>query len=131
VAAAQPARRPAVTEYVVGVGTGHLLDRLRGGLTGAGLSRALLRSYRFLVERYVPGDRISLFGFSRGAYTARSLAGMIGRIGIVDRTGLSRRELRAAVRQAYQRYTRLRAEHAYLVSGRAEMPRARAASSVE
>ena len=39
-------------------------------------------------SEYRPGDRISLFGFSRGAYTARSLAGMIGRVGIVDRTGL-------------------------------------------
>jgi hypothetical protein len=95
---------------VPGVGTGDLLDRLRGGLTGWGLANALMEGYRFLVEEYRPGDRISLFGFSRGAYTARSLAGMIGGVGIVDRAGLGDRELEAAVRQAYGRYRALRAE---------------------
>jgi hypothetical protein len=70
--------------YVPGVGTGNPLDKLQGGLTGTGLSRALLKGYRFLADKYLPGDRISLFDFSRGAYTARSLAGMIGRVGIVD-----------------------------------------------
>ena len=96
--------------YVEGVGTGGLLNRLEGALTAAGLERTLLQGYRFLVDRYQAGDRISLFGFSRGAYTARSLAGMIGRVGIVDRTGLDDGQRDAAVRRAYERYRALRAE---------------------
>ena len=98
-------------KYVRGVGTGGgVLNRLKGGLTASGLDRTLIEGYRFLVDTYRPGDSVSLFGFSRGAYTARSLAGMIGRIGIVDRTGLHRSELDDAVRQAYQRYMALRTE---------------------
>jgi uncharacterized protein (DUF2235 family) len=102
---------PAVSHYVPGVGAGvGLADKLRSGLTGAGLTDALLDSYRFVVDEYRPGDRISLFGFSRGAYTARSLAGMIGRVGIVDRTGLDEQALAAAVRRAGARYEARRAE---------------------
>ena len=103
--------RPAVPHYVPGVGTRvGLVDKLRSGLTGAGLTEALLDGYRFVVDEYQSGDRISLFGFSRGAYTARSLAGMIGRVGIVDRTGLDDQALAAAVRQAGARYEALRAQ---------------------
>jgi T6SS, Phospholipase effector Tle1-like, catalytic domain len=99
---------PAVTHYVKGVGTGDLVNRLQGGLTGAGLSEALMAGYRFLVREYEPGDRISVFGFSRGAYTARSLAGMVGGVGIVDRGGLADDELDATVQRAYERYRSLR-----------------------
>ena len=102
---------PAIPHYVRGVGAGvGLADKLRSGLTGAGLTEALLDGYRFVVKEYSPGDRISVFGFSRGAYTARSLAGMIGRVGIVDRTGLDERGLTAAVARAGARYEALRAE---------------------
>ena len=97
-------------KYVKGVGTGDLVDRLRGGLAAAGLSDALLAGYRFLVDTYLPGDRISLFGFSRGAYTARSLAGMIGGVGLVDRTGLDEQGRDTAVQRAYERYQDLKAE---------------------
>jgi hypothetical protein len=101
---------PAVPHYVPGVGAGRdLANKLRSGLTAAGLTEALLDGYRFVVEEYRPGDRISLFGFSRGAYTARSLGGMIGRVGIIDRTGLDEQALTAAVRRAYARYEALRA----------------------
>jgi hypothetical protein len=102
---------PAVRHYVPGVGTGGgLANKLRGGLTAVGLTDALLNGYRFVVDEYQPGDQISLFGFSRGAYTARSLAGMIGRVGIVDRTNLHGHALTAAVRRAGARYEALRAE---------------------
>jgi uncharacterized protein (DUF2235 family) len=76
---------PQVIWYDQGVGTGNLLDRVRGGLTGYGLDENIARAYRFLVGNYVPGDEIFLFGFSRGAYTVRSLAGMIRKCGIVRR----------------------------------------------
>ena len=97
-------------EYVPGVGTADLWNRLRGGVTGWGLSTAILEGYRFLVGTYRPEDHISLFGFSRGAYTARSLAGMIAGVGIADGAGLDERQREAAVRQAFRRYQELRAE---------------------
>lgn len=69
--------------YHEGVGTGGLLDRIFGGAFGAGLAHNVLDCYRFFVLNYEPGDRICLFGFSRGAYTARSLAGMVRNCGIL------------------------------------------------
>ncbi len=101
---------PVIAKYVPGVGTGHLVDTLRGGLTGAGLGDALRDGYRFLVDTYRPGDRISLFGFSRGAYTARSLAGLVGRVGIADGHDLDERGRAAAVTWAYERYKALKDE---------------------
>jgi uncharacterized protein (DUF2235 family) len=74
------------TEYLVfyarGVGTS-AFDRLRGGAFGAGLSKNIRRAYRQLCYYYEPGDEIFIFGFSRGAYTARSLVGMIGSAGLL------------------------------------------------
>lgn len=81
---------PQIVFYHPGVGTSDRLDRFFGGGLGIGLSRAVREAYAFLVNNYVaptpgeiPGDEIFLFGFSRGAYTARSLAGLIGAIGIL------------------------------------------------
>lgn len=54
-----------------------------GGAFGRGLNKNLIDGYRFLALNYEPGDDIFVFGFSRGAYTARSLVGMIWRIGLV------------------------------------------------
>ncbi|AUD00598.1 DUF2235 domain-containing protein [Spirosoma pollinicola] len=68
--------------YDLGVGTGKGLDRFMGGLTGNGLLHNIFECYHFIAERYQPGDKIFLFGFSRGAYTVRSLAGLIGQFGI-------------------------------------------------
>jgi uncharacterized protein (DUF2235 family) len=56
-----------------------------GGAFGLGLRRNLRQLYQFLVDNYEPGDQIYIFGFSRGAYTARALAGLIANCGIVDR----------------------------------------------
>lgn len=74
----------------VGVATGvsHLADRLvsfLGGAIGAGLDDKIESAYRFLVLNYEPGDEIFVFGFSRGAYTARSLCGLIRKCGILRR----------------------------------------------
>jgi len=68
--------------YNAGVGT-RWYDRLSGGLIGTGLSENVRDGYRWLVENYDEGDEIYLFGFSRGAYTARSLAGIIARCGLL------------------------------------------------
>ncbi len=69
--------------YDRGVGTGSF-DRVRGGLLGLGLARNVELAYLWLSSRYRSGDRVFLFGYSRGAYTARSLAGLLGLCGVPD-----------------------------------------------
>jgi uncharacterized protein (DUF2235 family) len=56
-----------------------------GLATGYGLDDNVLASYHFLVENYEEGDQIYLLGFSRGAYTARVLAGLIHKVGLISR----------------------------------------------
>jgi uncharacterized protein (DUF2235 family) len=63
--------------YDPGVGTGTLVDRISGGAFGRGLSDNIKDAYRWLIYNYSAGDQIYVFGFSRGAYTARSLVGLI------------------------------------------------------
>ncbi|NEB05063.1 DUF2235 domain-containing protein [Streptomyces sp. SID13726] len=65
-----------------GVGT-KASERLRGGAFGWGLSEKVRDAYRFLVENFEPGDELYLFGFSRGAFTARSLAGLVRNSGVL------------------------------------------------
>ncbi|MEU5635177.1 DUF2235 domain-containing protein [Streptomyces rishiriensis] len=89
--------------YHSGVGT-ERRDRLRGGAFGMGLSRNILDAYRFLVETYEPDDELFLFGFSRGAFTARSLAGLLRNSGIL------RREHADRIPEAWSLY-RNRIEH--------------------
>ena len=75
-----------ITFYDDGVGTDKLRWRhVLGGAFGCGLSRNLRQLYAFIVMHYEPGDKLFLFGFSRGAYTVRSLAAMICRCGLLER----------------------------------------------
>lgn len=75
--------------YHRGVGAeGGPMDWLLGGIVGVGLSRNVLDAYHWLTTTYQPGDSIALFGFSRGAYTVRSLAGVIASGGLIDTTCL-------------------------------------------
>lgn len=69
--------------YDKGVGT-RWYDRIRGGVFGFGLDENIKQGYEFLVNSYEPGDEIFVFGFSRGAYTARSLVGLIRNAGLVN-----------------------------------------------
>lgn len=70
--------------YDPGVGTsGSKLQRLFDGATGNGLSDNICKAYHFLVLNYVEGDELFFFGFSRGAFTVRSLAGLIRNSGIL------------------------------------------------
>ena len=71
--------------YDPGVGTRNRLSAAVGGLTGLGLTQNIEDAYRFLVRNYEPGDELYLFGFSRGAYTVRSLGGLIRNSGILRR----------------------------------------------
>lgn len=70
--------------YHPGVGTEPgWWDRTTGGATGKGLDENIMSAYFWLCRNYASKDRIFLFGFSRGAYTVRSLAGMIGYCGLL------------------------------------------------
>ncbi len=71
--------------YHDGVGTGGQVDRLSGGAFGRGMEGNIRVLYRFIVYNFVPGDELYLFGFSRGAFTVRSLAGFMARVGLVDK----------------------------------------------
>jgi uncharacterized protein (DUF2235 family) len=72
------------TYYHPGVGTNRF-ERIRGGVFGLGLSGNVRDAYRFLVQNFNPGDEIFFFGFSRGAFTARSTAGFVRNSGILRR----------------------------------------------
>lgn len=83
--------------YFMGVGSGRgsnalarFTDRAMGGALGWGLIQNIEDAYRSLVFCYEPGDEIYIFGFSRGAYTARSLAGLIRSVGICPRENANR-----------------------------------------
>lgn len=69
--------------YDEGVGTGSF-DRIRGGALGIGLDKNIRQAYAWLIGNYRKDDELFIFGFSRGAYTARSLTGLISRCGIAD-----------------------------------------------
>ena len=73
-----------IIRHIDGVGAGRgvgpfsrTADRALGGLFGRGLMATLAEAYRFLVFNHAPGDEIHLFGFSRGAFMARTLSGLI------------------------------------------------------
>jgi uncharacterized protein (DUF2235 family) len=83
--------------YDEGVGTGKW-ERFRGGIFGSGLVKNLADAYRFLIFNYTPGDEIFVFGFSRGAYTARSFVGLLNNCGVLLRRHAGR------VSEAIERY---------------------------
>ena len=81
--------------------------RLLGGAFGWGLSRNIREAYEFLSLNYEEGDKIFLFGFSRGAFTVRSLAGMICRCGLLGRDAVvraPRRTRKGDVKQILRAY---------------------------
>ncbi|MEH2146154.1 DUF2235 domain-containing protein [Nostoc sp.] len=82
--------------YDEGIGTES--QKVLGGATGLGIDRNIEDCYRFLSLNYVTGDEIYLFGFSRGAYTVRSLAGMIYCSGLLDRPHVTK------AHEAYELY---------------------------
>ena len=78
----------------------------KGGLinviAGIGINSQIRRAYGYIASRYRPGDRIFLFGFSRGAYAVRSLAGIIDRIGLLQAGHATERNIRVIFRH-YQK----------------------------
>jgi uncharacterized protein (DUF2235 family) len=91
------AGNPQLLHYQAGVGT-RRREHLLGGGFGVGLSRNVRECYRFLVDNYAPGDELYFFGFSRGAFTARST------VGLVRNSGILRPEHRHRIDEAYALY---------------------------
>ncbi|MBP0616255.1 DUF2235 domain-containing protein [Jiella mangrovi] len=91
---------PQITLYLRGVGsTGYRLQRIIDGATGNGVDDNIRSAYQFLAQNYlperpdgngdlIPADEIFLFGFSRGAFSARSLAGFLSTSGLLKRQRL-------------------------------------------
>jgi uncharacterized protein (DUF2235 family) len=74
---------PQIGYYEKGVGT-TFGSYLRGGAFGYGLNDEIISAYEWLIDNYVVGDELFIFGFSRGAYTARSLSGLIGKCELIS-----------------------------------------------
>lgn len=75
--------------YHEGVGT-KKTDRISGGVFGLGVVPNIADAYRTLIFNYAIGDEIYVFGFSRGAYSARSFVGLVGTVGILHRSQASK-----------------------------------------
>lgn len=116
-----------VKYYGQGVGTRYSVkDKLFGGISGKGIDRNIKDAYKFIMWNFVPGDELYLFGFSRGAYTARSLMGLIRNCGVMkpeflhlvdeayglyrDRNAITHpdSDLMVAFKKSYSQLTRIR-----------------------
>lgn len=88
--------------YDQGVGTKGPIDNVLGGMLGVGLSRNVKEGYRFLSQFFESKggepDEIYIFGFSRGAFTARSLAGFIAASGLLKQQNCDEETLQRAWR---------------------------------
>lgn len=107
--------RGETKEYFPGVGTKGLKDRFKGGIWGFGIGRAICVAYGWLAKNYQPDDKIFLVGFSRGAFTVRSLAGLIGCRGL--NTGLATLEGKAFRQGVAEEYQAYRERHAVAQPG--------------
>lgn len=74
-----------VAKYMHGVGdSSNLVMKALGGALGVGVIARVVRGYTYISRQYRYGDSVHIVGFSRGAYTARALAGMIGAVGLLN-----------------------------------------------
>jgi uncharacterized protein (DUF2235 family) len=79
-----------VLYYDTGIGSeGSVTKRVFDGATGSGISEKIQQAYRFIINTYEKGDELFLFGFSRGAFTVRSLSGLIRNSGILKPENLN------------------------------------------
>lgn len=85
-----------------------------GLATGYGLDENVLRAYSFLISQYEDGDQIFLFGFSRGAYTVRVLAGLIHKVGLLSPQQIN---LADAAITAYKQASEITLRHGYVTGG--------------
>ncbi|SPN99730.1 uncharacterized protein DNG_02581 [Cephalotrichum gorgonifer] len=81
--------KPQIVHYHPGVGTEETtISHYVGGAFGTGILPDIVENYRFICDNYNPGDEIVILGFSRGAFTARSVASMVCNLGFLNRTGI-------------------------------------------
>jgi uncharacterized protein (DUF2235 family) len=100
-------RVTAVAKYVHGVGDGRdPALGVFGDVFGGGVIARIVRGYTFLSRSHDPGDTIHLVGFSRGAYTARALAGMIAAVGLLNPAAYDADDKREAYRRAIAAWAR-------------------------
>ena len=95
---------PQQVFYDWGLGSYH--DKWSAGITGSGIHKNIMDGYRYIVQNYSPGDELFLFGFSRGAYTVRSLCGLINNCGILKRPDAR------LIQTAFDHYKRQESEYA-------------------
>ena len=97
-----------IAYYDDGVGTSSFKPfAILGGVFGIGLKRNVIDIYSFCCRNYRPGDKIHGFGFSRGAFTIRVVAGFIARIGLVRYEG-NEADLARDAEIAYREYRKAR-----------------------
>lgn len=97
--------------YHPGVGTnGTWWDKAIGGGTGKGLNKNIMSAYRELCDYFQDGDQIFLFGFSRGAYTVRSLAGLMSCCGLLQTKELSDSEIWQRIERVFEQGYRRKSE---------------------
>lgn len=104
--------------YSEGIGTA-LGSDLAAGAFGKGIDQFIIAAYEWLVETFESGDEIFVFGFSRGAYTARSLSGFI------SRSGLIKLGAPLGIKQLYDRYKKgnlVRSIHELMERGAEKIP---------
>ncbi|KAK1845285.1 hypothetical protein CCHR01_12088 [Colletotrichum chrysophilum] len=81
---------PQIVFYHRGAGTEESkVAQALGGVLGKGIIQDVADVYRFICDNYNPGDELVIVGFSRGAFTARSVSGMVCNIGLLNRVGLA------------------------------------------
>ncbi|TBD04557.1 DUF2235 domain-containing protein [Rhizobium leguminosarum] len=91
--------------YHPGVGTdGGWWERIAGGGLGEGLDKNIMSAYNWLARNYEVGAKLWFFGFSRGAYTVRSLGGMISRCGLLKTSGLDEKAIWTEIEQLFAVY---------------------------
>ncbi|TLD27763.1 hypothetical protein E2P81_ATG11051 [Venturia nashicola] len=80
---------PQIIYYQNGLGSSwSIVDKFLGGVLAMGLSDNIRAAYAFLVNNYMEHDLIYFVGYSRGAFTARSTAGMVAKFGILDKAAM-------------------------------------------
>src|SRR5262245_32759441 len=123
------AKTPQIAIYDDGVGTQTFAPlKILAGATGWGLSRNVKHLYKELARIYDPGDEIYMFGFSRGAFTVRTLAGFIAACGLINPDRLEVKTfkgLKRAVDEAYHAYRKCYRPALWKVFGEPKLDAAR------
>lgn len=96
-----------VAKYLHGVGDSkNSATKVLGGVFGVGVISRIVRGYTFISRHYEPGDFIHITGFSRGAYTARALAGMIGKVGLLNKNAYNPNDKDEAYRRGFEAWVK-------------------------